>query len=76
MIVHTYGNYIETTTKCMRISTIVAGVEEITPAQSSLSLTTLLKLFIPDHGFGLIGPRQVHAEYKMHTYKTIYNTFF
>ena len=53
----------------------VTGVEEITPEQSSLSLTTSLKLFITqmhDRSFGLIGPRQVHAEYKMHTCKTIY----
>ena len=35
-------------------------VEEITPKQSSLSLTTSLKLFITqmhDRSFGLIGPR-------------------
>ena len=53
----------------------VTQVEEITPEQSSLSLTTSLKLFITqihDRGFSLIGPRQVHAEYKMHTCKTIY----
>ena len=25
-----------------------------------------------DRGFGLTGPRQVHAEYKMHTCKAIY----
>ena len=52
----------------------VTGVEEITPEQSSLSLTTSLKLFITqmhDYGFGLIGPRQVHAEYKMHTCRTL-----
>ena len=51
------------------------GVEEITPEQSSLSLTTSLKLFITqmhDRSFGLIGPCQVHAEYKMHTCRTIY----
>ena len=38
----------------------VTGVEEITPKQSSLSLTTSLKLFITqmhDRSFGLIGPR-------------------
>ena len=54
---------------------LYSTVEEITPEQSSLSLTTSLKLFITqmhDRGFGLIGPRQVHAEYKMHTCKTIY----
>ena len=48
--------------------------KEITPEQSPLSLTTSLKFFITqmhDCGFGLIGPRQVHAEYKMHTCKTI-----
>ena len=47
---------------------------EITPEQSSLSLTTSLRLFITqmhDRGFGLIGPHQVHAEYKMHTCRTI-----
>ena len=41
----------------------VTGVEEITPEQFSLSLTTSLRLFITqmhDHGFGLIGPHQVH----------------
>ena len=38
--------------------TIITGVEEITPEQSSLSLTTSLKLFITqmhDRGFDLIG---------------------
>ena len=52
----------------------VTGVEEITPEQSSLSLTTSLKLFITQmhgRGFGLIGPRQVHVEYEMHTCVTI-----
>ena len=52
-------------------------VEEITPEQSSVSLTTSLKLFITQmHNriFGLIGPRQVHAEYKMHTCRTIYTS--
>ena len=42
----------------------VTGVEEITPEQSSLSLTTSFKLFITqmhDCGFSLIGPRQVHV---------------
>ena len=55
------------------LNNAVTGVEEITPKQSSLSLTTSLKLFITqmhDCGFGLIGPRQVHAEYKMHTCRT------
>ena len=57
------------------IELAVTEVVEITPEQSSLSLTTSLKLFITqmhDCGFGLIGPRQVHAEYKMHTCRTIY----
>ena len=53
----------------------VTGVEERTPEQSSLSLTTSLKLFIiqmHDRGFSLIGHRQVQAEYKMHTCRAIY----
>ena len=59
----------------MACVTGVECVEEITPEQSSLSLTTSLKLLITqmyDRGFGLIEPRQVHAEYKMHTCRTIY----
>ena len=59
------------------VNNSVTGVEEITPEQSSLSLTTSLKLFITqmhDRGFGLIGPRQVHAEYKMHTRKLFFCT--
>ena len=46
------------------IPVTVTGVEEITPEQSSPSLTTSLKLCITqmnDRSFGLIGPRQVHA---------------
>ena len=42
---------------------------------SPLSLTRSQKLFITqmhDHSFGLIRPRQVHAEYKMHTCRDIY----
>ena len=60
------------------VNNSVTGVEEITPEQSSLSLTTSLKLALHysmhDRGFGLIGPRQVHAEYKMHTCKAIHNS--
>ena len=47
---------------------VVTGVEEITPVQSSLTFTTLLKLFITqmhDRDFGLIGPYQVYVESHM-----------
>ena len=35
-------------------------------------ITQILHYSMHDRGFGLIGPRQVHAGYKMYTYKTIY----
>ena len=35
-------------------------------------ITQTLHFSMHNRGFGLIGPRQVHAEYKMHTCKTIY----
>ena len=59
-----HNNY-EVPLKAIMYNCQVNGVEEITPEQSSLSLTTSLKLSITqmhDRGFGLIGPRQVHVE--------------
>ena len=55
----------------------VIRVEEITPEQSSVftvidHITQTLHYSMHDRSFGLIGPRQVHAEYKMHTCKAIY----